>query len=151
MRRTGVISAVTLLGLALVALLEARKLPFGRLSSPQAGFFPLILAIFLAIFSLVLMAQTISEPKEESGASRGGSAIWKKIVLAVGALVVFGVLFESLGYITTTFLFIAFLLRAVEQQKWSLVVVVALFTSLATYIVFGLLLNTPLPGGILGL
>ena len=151
MRRTGVISAVTLLGLALVALLEASKLPFGRLSSPQAGFFPLILAIFLAIFSLVLMAQTINEPKEESGASRGGSAIWKRIILAVGALVVFGVLFESLGYIISTFLLIAFLLRAVEQQKWSLVVVVAFFTSLATYLVFGLLLNAPLPGGILGL
>ncbi|HEV8719817.1 MAG TPA: tripartite tricarboxylate transporter TctB family protein [Candidatus Binatia bacterium] len=151
MQKTGVISAATLFGLALAALLEASKLQFGRLNSPQAGFFPLILAIFLAIFSLVLMAQAISEPKEESGASRGGSAIWKRIVLAVGALVVFGVLFESLGYITTTFLFIAFLLRAVEQQKWSLVVVVAFFTSLATYLVFGLLLNTPLPGGILGL
>jgi putative tricarboxylic transport membrane protein len=151
MRRVGVISAVTLLGLALVALLEASKLPFGRLSSPQAGFFPLILATFLAIFSLLLMAQAISEPKEPSRASRRGSAIWKRIVLAVGALFVFGVLFESLGYVMSTFLFIAFLLRAVEQQKWSLVVVVAFFTSLATYLVFGLLLNTPLPGGFLGL
>ncbi|MGH7772132.1 MAG: tripartite tricarboxylate transporter TctB family protein [Candidatus Binatia bacterium] len=151
MRRTDVISALTLLALALAALLEASKLPFGRLSSPQAGFFPLILAIFLAIFSLVLTAQAIGGTKEESGASRRGSAIWKKIVLAIAALVVFGVLFESLGYIISTFLFIAFLLRAVEQQNWSLVVVVAFFTSLATYLVFGLLLNTPLPGGILGL
>jgi len=151
MRRTDVISALTLLGLALAALFEASKLPFGKLISPQAGFFPLILAIFLSIFSLVLMAHAIGETKKEFGASRAGSAIWKKIVLAVGALVVFGVLFESLGYIISTFLFIAFLLRAVEQQKWSLVVVVAFFTSLATYLVFGLLLNTPLPGGILGL
>jgi len=151
MGRTGVISAVTLLALALAVLFEASKLTFGTLSSPQAGFFPLILAIFLAIFSLVLMAQAIGGTKEESGASRGGSAIWKRIALAVGALVVFGVLFESLGYVISTFLFIAFLLRAVEQQKWSLVVVVAFFTSLATYLVFGLLLNTPLPRGILSL
>jgi len=151
MRRTNVISAVTLLALALAALLEASKLTFGTLSSPQAGFFPLVLAIFLAIFSLVLIAQAISGPKEASDASGGGSAIWKKIVLAVAALVVFGVLFESLGYIISTFLFIAFLLRAVEQQKWSLVVVVAFLTSLTTYLVFGLLLNTPLPRGILGL
>jgi putative tricarboxylic transport membrane protein len=148
---TGVISAVTLLGLALAALLEASKLPFGRLASPQAGFFPLILAIFLAVFSLVLMAQSIGRTKEESGVFRGESVIWKKIVLAVAALLVFGVVFESLGYIISTFLFIAFLLRAVEQHNWSLVLVVAFFTSLATYLVFGLLLNTPLPGGILGL
>lgn len=151
MRRTGVISAATLLALALAALFEASKLPFGRLSSPQPGFFPVILASFLTIFSLVLMAQAMVGSKKESGASRAGSAIWKRIFLAVGALVVFGVLFESLGYIISTFLFMAFLLRAVEQQKWSLVVVVAFFTSLTTYLVFGLLLNTPLPGGIFGL
>jgi putative tricarboxylic transport membrane protein len=151
MRRTDVISAVTLLALALAALLEASKLPFGRLNSPQPGFFPLILAIFLAIFSLALMAESIREAKEESRSASGESGIWKRIVLAVGALFVFGVLFESLGYILSTFLFIAFLLRAVEQQNWSLVVVVAFFTSLATYLVFALLLNTPLPGGILGL
>jgi len=151
MGKTGVISALTLLALALAALFEASKLPFGRLSSPQPGFFPVILAIFLAIFCLVLMAQAMVGTKKESGASRAGSAVGKKIVLAVGALVVFGVLFESLGYIISTFLFIVFLLRAVEQQKWSLVVVVAFFTSLATYLVFGLLLNAPLPGGILGL
>jgi putative tricarboxylic transport membrane protein len=64
---------------------------------------------------------------------------------------VFGLLFESLGYVISTFLFIAFLLRVVERQRWSLVVVIAFFTSLATYLVFGLLLNTPLPAGILGL
>ena len=151
MRRTDFISAVTLLALALAALLEASKLPFGRVGSPQAGFFPLILAVFLAIFSLVFLAQTIGGHKAEPGDSRGGSTTWNKIVLAVGALVVFGLLFESLGYVISTFLFISFLLRVVERQKWSLVVVIAFFTSLATYLVFGLLLNTPLPAGILGL
>ena len=151
MRRTDLISAVTLLALALAALFEASKLPFGRVGSPQAGFFPLVLAIFLAIFSLLFLAQAIGAPKIRSADSRGESATWNKIVLAVGALVVFGVVFESLGYVISTFLFIAFLLLAVERQKWSLVVLVAFFTSLATYLVFGLLLNTPLPGGILGL
>jgi putative tricarboxylic transport membrane protein len=149
MRRTNIISAVTLLGLALATLLEASKLPLGRLNAPQAGFFPLILALLLAIFSLVLLAQSIGGAEEKSAAFQE-AAIWKKIVLSLAALVVFGVLFESLGYIISTFLFIAFLLRAVERQKWSLVVVVAFLTSLTTYLVFGLFLNTPLPGGILG-
>jgi putative tricarboxylic transport membrane protein len=151
MRRTDFISALTLLALALAALLEASKLPFGRVGSPQAGFFPLILAVLLAIFSLVFLAQAIGMHKAEPGDSRGRSTTWTKIVLAVGALIVFGLLFESLGYIISTFLFIAFLLRVVERQRWSSVVVIALFTSLGTYLVFGLLLNTPLPGGMLGL
>lgn len=150
MRRTDFISAVTLLALGLAALLEASKLPFGRVGSPQAGFFPLILSSLLAILSLVFLAQAIGAPKERPAKSPGRSTTWNKIVLAIGALVVFAFLFETLGYVISTFLFIAFLLSVVERQKWSLVVIVAFFTSLTTYVVFGLLLNTPLPGGILG-
>ena len=151
MQRTGVISAVTLLALALAALFVASKLPFGRLSAPQPGFFPVILAVLLATFSLILMAQAIGGSKEESAASRAPTATWKRIVLAVGALLAYGVLFEILGYIISTFLFIAFLLRVVERQNWGLIIVVAFSTSLLSYLIFGLLLETPLPPGILPL
>jgi len=151
MGKTGVISALTLLALALAALFEASKLPFGKLNSPQAGFFPLILAGILAVFSLFLLGQAIKKRQEGASTFRIGPGIWRRISLAMGTLLAFALVFESLGYIISTFLFIAFLLRAVERQKWSLVVVVAFFTSLATYLVFGLLLNAPLPGGILGL
>ena len=149
MGRSGVVSALTLLALALAALLEAGKLPFGTLISPQPGFFPLILAIFLAFFSVLLLAQEIPGKDGEAGALLGGVALWKRIGLALGALVAFGLLFETLGYLLSTFLFIAFLLRAVERQKWWLVVVVAFCTALVTYLLFGILLNTPLPAGIL--
>ena len=149
MGRSGVISALTLLALALAALLEAGKLPFGTLSSPQPGFFPLILAIFLAFFSVLLLAQEIPHTDGETGARLGGVALWKRIGLATGALVAFGLLFETLGYLLSTFLFMVFLMRAVERRKWWSVVVVAFCTALVTYLLFGILLNTPLPAGIL--
>jgi putative tricarboxylic transport membrane protein len=149
MRKSGVISSMTLLALALGIVLEASKLPFGKLSSPQPGFFPLILAIFLAIFSLLLLVQEIREKAQGVSAFLRGSAPWKRIGLATGALVTFALLFETLGYLPSTFLFMAFLLRAVERQRWSLVFVVAFSTSLVSYLLFGLLLSTPLPAGIL--
>ena len=73
----------------------------------------------------------------------------KRIVLAIVALLVFALFFERLGYLLSAFFLMAFLLRAVERQKWSLVVVVAFSTSFVTYLVFGLLLRTPLPAGTL--
>lgn len=151
MGRKGVISAVTLLALALAALLEASKLTFGTLSSPQAGFFPLILAPILAGFSLLLLGQAIKGRQEGASTFQIGPGTWQRIGLAMGALLAFGLVFETLGYITSTFLLIAFLLRGVERQKWWLVVVVAFSTSLVSYLIFGLLLNTPLPAGILRL
>lgn len=150
MRRRDVISGIALLALALAILFEAGRLPFGGLSSPRPGFFPLILAIILAIFSLLLLGQAIKEEREkEASPFLPGTRNWKRLGLAIGALFAFGLFFESLGYIISNFLFIAFLLRAVERQKWWLVVVVAFSTSLVSYLIFGLLIKAPLPAGIL--
>jgi predicted branched-subunit amino acid permease len=54
-----------------------------------------------------------------------------------------------LGFVITTFLFILFLLRAVERRKWLLSASAALSISAAFYIVFGLWLKAQLPAGIL--
>ena len=62
-----------------------------------------------------------------------------------------GIPAERLGYLLATFLFIIFLLRAVERRSWGLALSVALSASLMSYLVFGLLLGTPLPAGFLQL
>jgi putative tricarboxylic transport membrane protein len=85
------------------------------------------------------------------GAVQEEPLTWKKIVLTLGSLLVFGFVFERLGYLLATFLFIIFLLRAVERQSWGLAISVALSASLVSYVVFGLLLGTPLPAGLLQL
>jgi hypothetical protein len=54
-----------------------------------------------------------------------------------------------LGYLVTTFLFVAFLLRIVERKSWAQAGAVALSASLVSYIIFGLLLGAPLPAGFL--
>ena len=74
-----------------------------------------------------------------------------RLVLTLGSLLICGVVFERLGYLLATFLFIIFLLRAVERRSWGLALSVALSASLMSYLVFGLLLGTPLPAGFLQL
>jgi putative tricarboxylic transport membrane protein len=133
--------------IALGSLYEALKLPFGRTNAPGAGFFPAVLAALLAVVSLIgLIAafrdaseQKISEPR----------LVWKKIILTVTALLAFAFIFEYVGYLVTTFLFVAFLLRIVERKSWAQTGAVALSASLVSYIIFGLLLGAPLPAGFL--
>ena len=147
MRKSVTITAVLFLVLALGAFIEARKLPFGRVSAPQPGFFPLILSVLLAIISLPVLVEALRGQKEDAVVSERLS--WKGIGLALGALFAYAFLFESLGYLVTTFLFVAFLMRAVDREKWGLAITVAFSASLVSYILFGLLLHTPLPAGFL--
>jgi putative tricarboxylic transport membrane protein len=132
---------------ALGSFYEAAKLPFGRTNMPGAGFFPTILAALLGVVSLIGLIAAFRDGGEQP--SRESRLVWNKIGLTVTALLVFAVIFERVGYVVTTFLFVAFLLRIVERRSRTLAAAVAFSASLISYVIFGLLLGAPLPAGIL--
>ena len=144
-------SALALLLITIVSLAEASKLPFGRLRAPKSGFFSLILIVLLGILSLVLLGQALRKRVGGKIDSEVSSIRWRKIGLVIGALLAYGLSFEYLGYVLCSFLFIFFLLLAIEPQKWWVVIVVAVLVSLGSYLVFGVLLKATLPAGILGI
>lgn len=151
MKRRNLVSAIILLALSVGTLLETRKLPIGTLTSPQSGFFPLILAICLGIFSLVLLGQAIKEKPEGETISWVNPGGWKGLSLTVGALFVFAIFFEWLGYLISIFLLMTFLLGAIGNKRWWFVIMISLLSTLASYLIFGILLKAPLPEGILGI
>ena len=69
------------------------------------------------------------------------------MVLTVVALLVYAVGMSYLGFLISTFIFLAFLLKVIEPQRWS----VALFGSLAAsgtfYLLFEMGLQSQLPKG----
>jgi putative tricarboxylic transport membrane protein len=141
------ITGVLFLGLAVGAFIESMRLPFGTVSTPAAGFFPAVLAVLLAITSLFACVAALRSGSKSVG--RAERLTWKKLLLTVGSLLVFAVVFEHLGYLAATFLFIIFLLRTVEQKSWALAIAVGLSASVGSYLIFGLLLGAPLPAGFL--
>jgi len=150
MRKRNLISSIVLLALAIAIILNAGTLSFGTLWAPEAGFFPFILGVLLAIFSLILLGKAVKGKREEKSLFDMTFGRWGKMGLTVGALLAFTIFVEHLGYIISSFLLVDLLLRAVEPQKWWLVIVVAFFSSLVAYLVFGLWLDTPLPKGMFG-
>jgi hypothetical protein len=147
MKKSAALASILLLALALGALIESMKLPFGSVSAPAAGFFPLVLSALLALTSLLGFVGAL----RGSGASsvEEQSLSWKKILLTLAALLVFALAFERAGYLVATFLFIIFLLRLVERKDWGLALAVGFSAAVISYVIFGLLLGTPLPAGFL--
>jgi putative tricarboxylic transport membrane protein len=149
MRRRNLVTAILLLAFSIVIFFETGKLPIGNLKSPQAGFFPFVMVILLGMLSLIFLMQIILgkiEEKKESWVNTGG---WKALGLTVGALFVFGIFFERLGYLVSTFLFVAFLMKFVGRTKWLNGMVFAFLTTIISYLLFDILLKTQLPAGLL--
>ena len=125
-----------------------------RAGIPGPGFLPFFAGIILLGLSLVLLisalrrrrAHPVSTVPEACAPRR---VELRKSVQVFATLLFYALALESLGFAATTFIFMIFFLR-LESRRWPTVVPVALGFTAFFFILFKVLLNVPLPAGILG-
>ena len=150
----------TVLGLAIC--FGAYRLSLGSPNDPGPGMFSFIAGAALTLLSLIqwinvalarsraqaLSSEThLSQAVEPLFANMRGAI---KAAVIVVALLVYSLSMEHLGFILSTSLFIGFLLWLVEPQRWYVIVFGSVLSSLTTYLVFKVWLDTALPVGLFG-
>ena len=151
MKRSDAAVSVILIGLAGFILLESRHLSFGTMRVPQTAFFPKILAVLLLIFSGIALLQALIGPRIRQAALEPLAAEgWIKNRRDFGSDGGFAFVLERAGFFLTTFLLMVLLLRAIEAQRWSKVIGIAVATALISYAIFGWLLGIHSPHRHLG-
>jgi putative tricarboxylic transport membrane protein len=140
------VSGVALVVFASFVIAQSRSLPLGTLRRPGPAYIPLLLALLLLVFAVLLIV---------TGARRRPlSAVswteWRHAaaILAASLFSVLGL--ERLGYRLTVFLVLAFLLGAIEKRGWMLSLALALAMSFGSFFLFYTVLRVPLPEGPLG-
>ncbi|MGD0235989.1 MAG: tripartite tricarboxylate transporter TctB family protein [Syntrophorhabdales bacterium] len=121
---------------------------FGTWREPGPGLLPVVFGTLLAVLSLVLFIVSFiarGKPQEKTFWERKGS--WKTVLAVSLSLVGYMVLFNQLGFIFITFLFLFFLLKFIGKKGWLISISVALVLSFFCHGIFSLLLGTPLPKG----
>jgi putative tricarboxylic transport membrane protein len=146
-------SGLVLLILAVSMCWGSTRLPYGNIHNPGAGFFPLWLGVILGAMSISLFIQTTWQ-KEKVRILKDILAEeirWRKVLMVVIGLVLYGFLMDYIGFLTVTFLLMAFLLRSIEPQPWKAVIGWALVGSIGSYLVFDVWMKLRLPKGFLGI
>lgn len=121
-------------------------------SGPGSGCIPFIAGILIGATGLVLFVLECargSRDRRPEGFFPNALAI-RRILFILSALCFMALTVAHLGFLVSSFLAVCFLLGAIEPQKWTTTVVVALASSLGSYYLFKGLLQVPLPRGILG-
>ena len=127
-------------------------LELGTLHDPGSGFMFFWVGILMIGLSASIFLRAIQMKADAGGVSILGNDIrGQKILAVLAALFLYAYTFTSLGFILTTGLFLLFLFKAIEPQKWSWAVLGALISTLAAYGVFQLWLGSQLPRGLLGI
>ena len=136
------LSGLAGLAVAAFAALQSRSLQLGTLHRPGPGFFPFWGAVMLGVLSLILIARALRRPAPTPAA---GARSWTPLVVA-GALLVYVLLLEPLGFVTVTFLFLLLLFR-LTGMRFTVSALSAITGAAACYALFQLWLKTQLPRG----
>jgi putative tricarboxylic transport membrane protein len=152
MKKAEMIAGIVLLVLSGAVIWAATEMPPSATFGPGAGFLPFWLGIVLAILATILIVTAWHrQPTREDGAPVfPGKQALTTIVLVLVGLGVYIELIEVLGYILDTFLFVVYLVKVVEKQKWPLSLAVAVCTAGGLFVIFQLLLQIILPSNMFG-
>lgn len=119
-------------------------LKIGSIHVPDAGFLPFLCGTGLTILGIVwfLILQWKREAGDENPAEK---RLWHRPLLALALMVLYGWAMETVGYITSTLIFMVAWQQIIEREKWLKTMIIAFLGTLAMYALFVYLLKVPIP------
>jgi hypothetical protein len=134
---------------SLIVCYESFRLSLGSASKPGPGLFPLLLGVTLGLLSfLFLFAKGFKQDKKVTSLLPPGSG--KRVIMILGTLCLYSVVFSFLGYLISTFFLTLFLLSLSYPTQWVRNGIASAFICVVFYIVFQVLFDIRFPTGILG-
>lgn len=125
------------------------KLPLGTAEIPGAGLFPFVLGIILVALSssLLFLSFRAKEIPREDAFPKGKDR--QRIVAVALTLLFFAVFLKPLGFGVCSAVMMVAVLKLFGLRSWIKAILISLVTIAISYYLFVILLDIPLPRGIL--
>lgn len=142
---TGILSILIGVGYSYLAW----TLPRATVGNPMApSIFPLLLGAGMTLMGCILLIQenVHASKKEKKTVSLTFTSYGKSIATVTLLCVLYAFLFERIGYLLSTFLFLGFILYMFNgKERWKSILGISLGFSVGVYILFGEVLSIQLP------
>ena len=139
-----------LVGLALSIFIvwSGYSLKLGTINDPGSGYVMFYAGLLMIVFSLITLYGAIKDGGP-TFMSLWRDVLWTKPLLVIALLIVFTLLFETLGFLVSTILLLIALLRVIDPVPWSRAIPIAVLVPVICWYVLVKLLLIQLPAGIL--
>lgn len=121
-------------------------LKLGSIQEPGPGFFPAICGVGIIFLCLQWL---IFNPLKESSEPLWGTGEWMAPVISMAIVFAYAAGMETIGYVSSTLLFLIAWQVLVEKASWKRTGIIAILGTAAMYLLFSFLLGVPLPEGLL--
>ena len=125
-----------------------RDLGLGRLSEPGPGFAFYWVGILMCGLSLVVIAQALVRGGP-SLASLWAGTRWRKVLVIIALLLVYGAGFQAFGFLACTLALLLVLMWFVDPVDWRLAVIIAVLATFGVWAALTKWLKIQLPAGVL--
>ena len=156
-----IVGSVVVALLVIIYETDILKLRFGKLTNPGPAFLPVVAGVFVLVLCIVGIVKALVSKdaetdsadlwEEDSGvpntAEDKASAVGPLCVMA--ALLVYYAIVGKLGFFSSTFLLVYFLLRLLNYKNWWKSLIAAVLIMAVSYVVFTIALEIRFPGGLL--
>ena len=142
-------SSLVWLGIAILICIGSLGLSLGTFRNPGPGFLSFFAGLIAGVLALIVHLQSRGLPSsaEKSNPFWTDRSRGRKMVLTVLALLGYAVIMNYLGFLMSTFIFLVFLLRVIEPQRWPVALLGSLVASTAFFFIFEIGLQSQLPRG----
>jgi putative tricarboxylic transport membrane protein len=135
---------ITSLGGVCIMYYAWHTLKLGSIHVPDAGFLPFLCGAGLAILGIIWIL-ILQWTKEQENGDSAEKRLWHRPVLSLALMVLYGWAMETVGYITSTLIFMVAWQQIIEREKWLKTMIISLLGTLAMYTLFVYLLKVPIP------
>ncbi len=149
MGAANLIGGACVLVLGLVITYLSSQMTYMSEFGPGPGLLPLWIGIALSGCAVLTILRAIAQYKRQEG--KFFQPKTTRVVFIFGALIVTFLLVRPLGLALSLALFTGFTMRATGRHGWILCLFMAVATAAAVMIIFGHMLDIPLPKGFVGI
>jgi putative tricarboxylic transport membrane protein len=140
--------ALGLFGIAILYSIGCMGLKLGALRKPGPGLFPSLIAAALLLSTAVHVYKVFTRKAEASAPSEGSQGVnlraWAGIAVCVFA---YPALLMALDFVLSTFVTVMAMLLILRFKSWPVCLLISLFTAIACFVLFAMLLGVALPSG----
>jgi putative tricarboxylic transport membrane protein len=134
-----------LLALGGVAAYESVEYGLGKWSAPGPGFLPFGASVLVVMLALIILARELRGAVQPEAGQVASKTALRDVIAVIASMIAYSVLLGALGFLVTTALFIAFLLRFVGHKSWIVTIAVAAVVAIAAHVLFVVLLAVQMP------
>lgn len=147
-RICGIVASIALLSFSALYLLEATSYRLGSLAEPGPALFPIVVSALLIVAGAGMFVEGVRTPRDATVRWPRLPFVLRLVLVLVGSAA-YLFLLPTLGQFLAGVLLCATLLVGMRMRRWWLIVILSIVISGAVQVLFGTLLNVPLPHGLI--